>query len=267
MDGFERAFARTEDAAAAAVKSAADLGKLAKQLEKAAKEGNIGAVKRVSERFDAALRDVEQAANSAAQSWALTDAEEQQHLRDGYASELQRVASEQGLNIYERDGRLIASPSIVRILPADKAVRIDRKQSSTLRPSALVGLLVANQNKPSKYRSDRFLESLHEVYRELIREDSSDRMLKVPVGRVIPLLRVYNMLTSLPGAALEYTRTDFARDLYLLDTSGLTKTRNGATASFHVSTGARARGNELFTFVDADGRDAQYYGIRFSEAS
>ena len=93
-------------------------------------------------------------------------------------------------------------------------------------------------------------------------------MLRGAVGRVITLLRVYSMLTSLPGATLEYTRTDFARDLYLLDTSGLTNTRTGATASFHASTGARSpRAQDIFTFVDSDGRDVQYYGIRFTEAS
>ena len=135
MEGFEQAFSDTEVAAAVAAKSATDLGKLAKQLEKAAKEGNIGAVKRASARFDAALRDVEQAANSAARSWTLTDAEEQQHLRDGYASELQRVASEQGLNIYERDGRLIASPSH-RAYPPSRQGGADRPQA-VLHPEAV----------------------------------------------------------------------------------------------------------------------------------
>ena len=46
MSSFELAFNDTERAAASTIRSAAGLGKLAKRLEKAAKEGNIAAIKR-----------------------------------------------------------------------------------------------------------------------------------------------------------------------------------------------------------------------------
>ena len=62
------------------------------------------------------------------------------------------------------------------------------------------------------------------------------------------LNRIYKLFTSLPGSSRGYTPTDFARDLYLLDTSGLTSLKSGATVSFPASTGTRsARG--LFTFI------------------
>lgn len=267
MDDFERAFAGTEAAAGAAVRSAADLGKLAKALEKAAREGNITAIKRAQDKFGDALRAMEQAAGAAAQSWPLEDEEELQYLRDGYAAELRRAAAERGLNIFERDGRLIAPPSIVRILPGERAVRIDRKQSSTLRPSYLADLLVQNQKRPAPYRAERLLEAVYDVYGELVRENAADRLVKGSPGRVVPLTRIYGMLTSLPGSDREYTRTDFARDLYLLETGGPGTTRSGAVVSFHASTGARStRATDLFTFVDAEGRDVQYYGIQFTEA-
>ena len=83
----------------------------------------------------------------------------------------------------------------------------------------------------------------------------------------MPLVRIYRMLTSLPGSDREYGRTDFARGLYLLETGGHDKTRTGATVSFPASTGARSpRAADLFTFVDADGQDVHYYGIQFTEA-
>ena len=266
MDGFEQAFASVEEAAMTTVQSAGSLAKLAKQLEKAAKEGNIGTIKRTQGRFGAALEELGKAVDVAVASWPFGDESEQQYLRDGYAEELRRVAREQGLNIYERDGRLIASPSIVRVLPADRAVRIDRKRVSTIRPSALISLLLDNQKKPGTYKSGDFLESLYQVYLELVREDPTGRLVK-GTGRVIPLSRIYSLLTSLPGSGREYTRTDFARDLYLLDTSGVTTTRSGAMANFPASTGTRSpKAQDIFTFVDSDGQDVQYYGIQFTEA-
>ena len=268
MDRFEQAFADTQEAATATIKSAAELGRLAKQLEKAAKEGNIAAIRRAQSRFDAALEDLGRTVAGAAKSWPFQDEDEQRYLRDegGYMSELLRAASERGLNIYERDGRLIASPSIVRIIPGERAVRIDRKQSSMLRPSTLVGLLIQNQKKPGKYAGGVFLESLYKVYREIVREDAPDRLLNRTTGIVAPLSRIYGLLTSLPGSEREYTRTDFARGLYLLETDGVTMTKSGATVSFPSSTGARSpRAQDVFTFVDSEGRDVHYYGIRFAE--
>ena len=267
MDGFEQAFAVVEEAASATVRSAGDLGKLAKQLEKAAKEGNIGAIKRTQSRLEASLEELRKATDAAAASWPFNEDEEQQHLRDGYADDLRQAALAQALNVYERDGRLIASPSIVRVLPADRAVRIDRKRISTIRPSHLVRLLLANQKKPGSYRSDVFLESLYGVYEELTKEDPTGRLMKGAAGRVVPLSRVYNMFTSLPGGKREYAATDFARDIYLLERDGVLTTKRGATVSFPTSTGARSpKAEDLFTFVDSDGRDVQYYGVRFTGA-
>ena len=265
MDGFEQAFASAEEAAAGTVRSAGDLSKLARQLEKAAKEGNIAGIKRAQSRFGAALEELSRAMDSASSSWPFGEEEEQQYLRDGYAAELRDIAQERGLNIYERDGRLIASPSVVRVLPGDRAVRIDRKRVSTIRPSALVGLLLENQKRASTYRSEAFLESLYKVYSALTREDSSGRLMKGTSGRVVPLSLIYIMFASRPGQEREYTRTDFARDLYLLDTGGVTTTKSGAVVSFPTSTGARsAKASDVFLFADPDGRDVQYYGVRFT---
>ncbi len=259
---FEQAFADVEAAAGATVRSAGGLARLAKQLEKAAKDGNIGAIKRTQASFGDSLRALQETVSAAEQSWPYDDNEVQQSLRDGYAAEVHRVASERGLTMFEREGRLIASPSIVRVLLSERAVRIDRKQTSSIRPSALVSALLNSQKKPSAYRSDAFLESLYKVYQELTREDSSGRLM-AGTGQVVPLRRVYAMFTSRPGGEREYSHTDFARDLYLLEASGATITRSGATADFPASTGTRSA-QGTFTFVDKDGRDVIYYGIRFA---
>lgn len=267
--GLEQAFADVENAADAALKSASALTKLAKDLQKAAKQGNIAAIKREQGRLGGALDDLSNGVSAAIASWPFGDAEEEACLRDGYAEELREAASERGLTMYERDGRLFASPSIVRILHGDRAVRIDQKQVSAIRPSHLAQLLAENQKKPGRYPVAQFLEALHTVYLDIVRDDeSASRLMQGKQGRVVPLARIYRLFTSRPGQQREYTNVDFARDLYLLDTSGVTTTRSGAVVSFHASSGTRShKAGDIFTFVGPDGRDAQYYAVRFTEAN
>jgi len=269
IGGLEQAFADVENAADTALKSASALTKLAKDLQKAAKQGNIAAIKREQGRLGGALDDLSNGVSAAVKSWPFGDAEEEARLRDGYADELRAAAAERGLTLHERDGRLFASPSIVRILPGDRAVRIDQKQVSAIRPSHLAQLLAENQKKPGRYPVAQFLEALHTVYLDIVKDDeSASRLMQGKQGRVVPLARIYRLFTSRPGQQREYTNVDFARDLYLLETSGATTTKGGATVSFHASSGTRShKAGDVFTFVGPDGRDAQYYAVRFTEAN
>ena len=162
MNRFEQAFSDTESIAEVTAKSATDLAKLAKELRKAAKEGNIAAIKRTQEKLNAARMALEQAVANAVQSWPFQDHEEEQYLRDGYSAELRRAASERGLEIHERDGRLICHPSIVRILPGDRAVRIDRKQTSSHQAVAPAGSPIRESEKARQIPElGLFLEALY----------------------------------------------------------------------------------------------------------
>ena len=265
MDTFERAFSDTEQAAAATLAAAAALVRQAKALQKAAREGNIAAIKGQQSSLESALSNLGQTVKNSVQIWPFQEEQEEQYLREDYAAELIQVAAAQGLQIHERDGILFSSPSFVRILPGNKAVRIGKKQTSTIRPSHLVGLLQANQKRASGHRPEQFLESLYRVYVDISREDGAERLMAGRQGRVIPLARIYRLITARPGDRREYNETDFARDLYQLDSSGIKTTRSGATVSFPASTGARSsRG--VFTFVGPDGSNVSYYGIRFTAA-
>ena len=82
--------------------------------------------------------DLHAAVDLAAGSWPLDDEQETGYLRHEYADELRRLAAESDLTIRKHDGQLISHPSIVRILPGDRAVRIDKKKVSTIRPTFLV---------------------------------------------------------------------------------------------------------------------------------
>ena len=263
MVPFDQAFDDVTDTCDQALKATQALMSQLRQLRKASQVGNIAAVKRAQSRLADALSDLAEPVNVAVNAWPYDDDLEIEYFKDGYAAELRRVALEKGLNILERDGQLISHPSIVRVLPSERAVRIDRKKVSTIKPSHLAGLLLKAQKNPPRSRPQPFLEALYKVYRALTQETSS-RPIVGTGAPVVPLARIYDLFVALPGVRRDYTATDFARDLYQLDSSGVNTTRSGAAVSFPASTGARSARN-LFTFVGPDGAEVKYFGIRFIE--
>ncbi len=263
MVSFEQAFSDTERAADSTLKSATDLTNHVKALKKAAQTGNIAAVKRAQRGLRDTLSVLRQDVDNAASTWPFQDEEEKQYLNGPYAAELGRAAEDAGLNMYERDGSLISYPSTVRILSGDRAVRVDSKRIATIRPSHLVSTLLKNQQKPLRRLPMAYLNALYSVYSDIVSVDSPDRIVKGS-GRVVPLARVYRLLTSLPSSRREYSRTDFARDLYILDSDGPKRTNSGAVVDFPSSTGAK-RQSDLFYFIGPDGQSVEYYGIRFTE--
>ncbi len=266
MHSFDEGFSSVEAAARAALESASDLAKVARRLQKAAKDGNITAMKRMQDELVARSTHITRSVSEVASSWPFSTDDEEEYIRTDYLSELHRAALDLGATTYQRDGRLIVQPAIVQVLPADRAVRVDRKKVSTIRPSHLAAILLTNQRRPGGHRAQPFLEALYRVYRELGKTDSSGRLLNGELERTERLSRIYRLFTSLPGTARDYTGTDFARDIYLLQSNGLTHTRSGAVVSFPASTGTRSA-RDLFTFIGSDGQDVQYYGIRFAPVS
>ena len=263
MISFEQAFSDTEQAADSVSESVKQVGKQARALARAARTGNLSAIRRARSGLDDALSALNQNAVNASH-WPFHEEEEEQYMADRYAEELRNAAEERGLDMYERDGNLISYPSIVRIIPRDRAVRIDKKKVSNIRPSHLASELLANQERSSGFSSARFLESLYSVYRE-ITSDSSNQVIKSVGGEVVRLSKIYRLLTSLPGISRDYGRSDFARDLHLLDADGPRQTRRGAEVSFPSSTGTRIRSSDLFEFIGPDGHSETYYGISFIE--
>ncbi len=257
MIGFEKGFADTERAAALTAKSAADVAKFAKQLEKAAKVGSINALKKAQTDLNAALSALRQEVANTSSAWPFQSREEETYLKESYSTELREVAATKGLEIYEQDERLIAPPLMVRVLPPNLAVRIDKKQVSTVRPSHLVSLLVAEQKKPARFNSNAFLNSVYSAYNKLVRDRPAISSVGESRGHTISLSEIYELFTIAPGSAREYSRTDFARDLYRLETEGLKETRSGAKVYFH--SGRQSN----ISFVDPKGSIITYHGIEF----
>lgn len=258
MISFEKAFDDTEKRAASTAKSAGEVAKLAKRLEKEAQSGNISGVKRAGQQLNAALGSLRQEAANAASAWPFTDAEEEQYLKDHFAAELVEVAGKRGLQIHQRDEQLIAHPSILRVLPGSRAIRIDRKPVPTIRPSYLSVVLAANQNRVVRVNTRAFIESLYQAYLFLAKDQPTQALSASKQGQTVPLAKVYEVFTVRAGQRNEYTRTDFARELYRLEIDGPQETRSGAKVCFHSGRGA------IISFVSPQGQVISYHGVEFS---
>jgi len=253
-DGFEAALDRTETAVESSLRAATAT---VRELKKARASAATGALRELErslaevEQLAGSLIDATQALRS---SWSF---DARSYLESGaYLDELIELGRARGLSVFEQDGRLISYPSLLRVLAADAAIEIDRKRERRIRPSFVVDYLEGLQTKPVRFRPEQFIESLYRGYRLVITERGRNE------GTVVRLSDVYDVLTLLPGQTREYSKPEFARDVYLLDESPVDRTKGGAAASFPAATGTRGKG--ALVTVTRDGSIRTYYGLSFS---
>jgi len=252
---LETALAALERDADAAAKAATAAVRAAKALQKAVKLGELRRLDTLLAATEAAATAVGQQVDNTVAGWQF-DATE--YLAGGeFSRELIAAARAQGVAVVEQDGMLYCCPSLVRVLAGEVSVRIDKTREARLRPSVLAAHLKDLQQRPPRFASEAFLDSLHKAYRRLVDPAHT--------GKVVKLLDLYELLTLLPGQAREYTKAEFARDVYLLDRSGSLTTRNGAVATLHASTGTKSPSAVLRTITET-GEKREYYGIAFRAA-
>jgi len=254
---LEAALAALEQDVEGAARTAAAAVRAIKALQKAVKQGEL-------RKLNSAIATGNQAVKALSQQFANTEDgwtfDAEGYLSSGaFSRELIESARKQRVSIFEQDERLYCYPSLIRVLPGEQCVRIDKVKEARLRPSVLATHLKEIQQRPVRFRPEAFLESLYEAYRRL---NAPQRGALVRTGRVVRLLEIYNLLTILPGQAREYTKAEFARDIYLLDRSGVTKTRNGAVVDFPTSASAKSP-SATIRVITENGREKTYYGISF----
>jgi hypothetical protein len=255
MGGLEAALEATEERIDAALKAA---GALTRELRKAKTGAERGQLRDLRRALSAAAVLVGDAAQDTVGAESWFDFDEQEHLASGsYAQELLDAAAAQDVTMFEADERLLCYPSLIKVLPGDAAVEIDRRREKRLRPSVLVGLLAARQARPPRFQSKPFLESLACGY-DLVRSQDQRRD-----RAVVRLVDVWGVLTLLPGQTRDYTRPEFARDLYLLDSSGVATTKSGRMLRWHASSGTRGSGT--LATVAQTGQQQLYWGISFTD--
>jgi hypothetical protein len=254
-ESFEETLAATEQAVESALKAA---GAATRELRKArtgAKHGQVRDLRRALATAETAAATLAEEARAVRAGF---DLDEQGYLASGgYTKEVLAAASAAGLTMYEEDERLLCYPSLVRVLPGDAAVEVDRKRERRLRPSVLVGLLASSQGRAPRFKPEPFLDSLRGGY-ELVVARSGKK-----ADAVVRLVDIWSVLTLLPGQSRDYTRQEFARDLYLLDQSGHTRTaRSPRRLRWSASTGTKGTG--VLTTVARSGQQQRYWGISFS---
>lgn len=255
---LEGVLAATQRAADAALKAAAAV---TRELRNASGRARTGQ-----------LRELRKALASA-QSAAATLAEQTRALNDGfdlddhtylssgaYTKELLATAEAGGVTILEEGDRLLCYPSLLRVLPGDAAVEIDKVRERRIRPSVLVGLLAAAQQRAPRSKAEAFLDSLRTGYELVVAAEQKK------ADGVVRLVDIWSVLTLLPGQRAQYSKQEFARDLYLLDQSGVTRTaRSPRELRWSASTGTKGAG--VLVTVARSGQRQYYWGVSFTPGS
>lgn len=223
---------------------------LAGRLSKLKKAAQVGDLREI----DKGLAEVRELAEKAqAQAGSLSFEVETDYFPEKFLAEFEAAAIAAGLQIKILDGKVYCYPLLVRVRATDRSVQVGARQERGVRPSALIARLRNLQEKPQRFESQGFLNLLHKAYTYCLNGKTSG---------VVALGKIYEILTLMPGVSKEYTRDDFARQLYLLDQTTGVATRSGHTAVLSASTGTR-HGGEVFLTVGENGAEKRYYGIAF----
>lgn len=243
---------RLERDADMAVKQLMSALREAKKVKSAAANGQL---REVRSTLDTSVRLVDEAASATRrlrEGWTF---DEQSHFASGaYTKEILGLAAEQGVQAFESEERILSYPVIVSVSPTDTTVVIDKKKERRTRPSVLVRTLQALQSKPPRFKPQAFLDALAAAYDLVVAKGGRP-------GATVKLVDVYRVLTVMPGSRREYGKQEFARDLYLLDQSGMTETRDGRR--LHLPASALTRGSGVLVTVTRSGQQKMYAGISF----
>ena len=251
LESVERACQLAETAGAAARHAAKQLEKAAASLESAARVGDPAKLRSATENLRSLIVDSHDRLEDATKAWPYSDDEVSAYLAGPYTEELVAAAQSVSLRLDRLDDRWSAFPVLLEVVPKSRSAKIDGKRTTSLRPSVLVDLIRARQSA-NGIKPDRFIEILYSAYKAIAE----------PLG--VHLVDLYELLTLLPDAKAEYSRADFGRDVYLLDTSPVFQTKSGAAIEFKGSTGAKGSPKAL-TVIPPEGMPKHYYAVSFRD--
>jgi hypothetical protein len=261
VESIERHCEETQRSLETALKSTQRLASGLKRAQKAASQGDLSALHKSLAEVQATLTVARTEVGNATASWHPSETDEAVFFSDGgFQSELMAAAEAIGLQMSAEDGLLVSYPSLIKLDANRRCVIIDRKPWRAVRPSVLAAHLQAVQSRPPKFKPAQFLESLYDAW-----EYARARHLLVhgraPID-VVHVRDIYAALTIAPGSAREYSKPEFGRDLYLLESRvDVRQTRKGARVRFARSTGTKSAG--FITVVREDGRRVDYSGVGF----
>src|SRR6266508_422800 len=190
-ESFESALATAEEQAGATLRAAAAVTRELRKARAAAAGGQTRELRRGLEAAQGLATSLADAVGALRSGF---DFDEGEYLASGsYAKELLAMAAARGVDMFEKDERLLCYPSLVRVLPDQAALEIDRRRERRLRPSVVVDLLGAAQRRGPRFRPEPFLDSLRAAYELVIARQGKK------ADAVVRLVDVWAVLTLLAG--------------------------------------------------------------------
>src|SRR3984893_12106750 len=160
--GFEAALSTIESEAEAALKAAGSVARELKKAKAAAATGQARDLRRALEAAEGLAAQLSEAVRTLRGDY---DFDETAHLASGdYAKELLVAAEAAGLAMFQEDEGLLCYSSLVRSLPGDAAIEVDKRRARRLRPSVVIRHLQAAQARGPRFRPEPFLEALLGAY-------------------------------------------------------------------------------------------------------
>lgn len=247
---LEDALASVADAATGGIASTAELAKSLKHAKTAAATGKLAELEKAITQARQQIAIVAERISILESTW---DFDAQAHFESGaYKRELLDAITRAELKPADRDGRILCYPSVLRIMPNDQTLEIDRKKERRVRPSFVAAELKKHRGKKTGIKPERLVNILYTAYDVLVAGQKGTRVVRV--------LDIYALLTQLPQAR-EYSRQEFARDLLLLDMSDVRSTNAGKRIELYADTGAR--NTSVLSAVTPDGDVRLYSGVEF----
>lgn len=161
-------------------------------------------------------------------------------------------------------GSFATYPALLKVIPADPAVEIDRKRFRSVRPSYVARQLKALRTRRQRFSPEQFIEVLFKAYEWARKAEPGATRRLDGRGPVVELVALLDLLTLFPETRKDYGRPEFARDLYLLDRSRVLETNSGQRLELSASTGTKGPTSKLLQVVGEDGIPKVYYGISFT---
>ncbi len=257
---LEQSLARTEASAEATLTAVNKVASSVKKFRDTVKKGDLRELPKMIEAAEQAIAALRQQFANAKESW---DFDEETYLSSGgFHSELVEAARQAGVKIFEQFGMIYCYPYLIRIKAQERAIQIDKIKERRLRPSFLARHLKKLQNKPPKSptKLQAFLECLFTAYSKILSHQKEEAL---ATGKVIKLLDIYQLLTLLPGQSNEYTKEDFAWDIYLLDKTGVATTNQGMVLALIPPATAGKTSRRHLKVITEEGQEKSYYGISF----
>ena len=171
-----------------------------------------------------------------------------------YKDELFTLCEKEDIRIIESDGKFLCYPTIISLSPSDATVIVEKKKQRGIRPSFLVAQLKGLAKRQFGLKPETFIEMLSTAYDLVLAEK------QLQLGTVVKLVDLYRVLTILP-VAKTYAKSEFVRDIDLLDQSGVDTTRGGRTLKLPAS--AMTRSSGTMETVAKGGQIKLYAGISF----